>query len=88
MKSPDFVARKTIVVLAPLPFTRGDFASWSGNTMSCSVPSPLIKVSCTICPSAAVRTGFAFPSIEPPTPRKTIFPSAIPVRKVYFASVK
>ena len=68
MKSPDLAARKAIVVLAPLPVTRGDFASWSGNTMSCSAPSPLIKVSCTTWPSAAVSTGLTLPSMAPPTP--------------------
>ena len=63
MKSPDLAARNAIVVLAPLPVTRGDVAFWSGKTMSCSAPSPLIRVSWTTCPSMAVRTGLTLPSI-------------------------
>ena len=40
-------ARATREKTARFPVTRGDFASWSGKTISCSAPSPLIKVSWT-----------------------------------------
>ena len=40
-----------------LPVMRGDLASCSGKTMSCSAPSPLIRVICTTWPSAAESSG-------------------------------
>ena len=42
-------------MLASLPVMRGDWAYWSGKTTSCAAPSPLIKVTCTIWPCAAVK---------------------------------
>ena len=49
------------LVLAPRRLSRGDFASCSGKTMSCSAPSPLIRVICTTWPSAAERIGIDLP---------------------------
>src|SRR5690349_17820794 len=51
--------------------------------MLCSTPSPLDKVTLRVSPTFALNVGLAIPSMPPPTPRKTILPSAIPVFRLY-----
>jgi hypothetical protein len=74
--SPALSARNTVTLLAPLRFTRSVDTLKSGNTTSCSMPSPLMSPICTMSPRATRSAGFTTPSMSPPTPTNASLPSA------------
>ena len=54
MNSPVLSAVNDIVLLAALPTTRSERTAYCSTTMSCSAPSPLIRLICTVSPSCTL----------------------------------
>src|SRR6266581_8317018 len=48
------------MLLAPLPTTRSERTAYWSRTMSCSAPSPLIRLICTVSPSCTLERGIDF----------------------------
>ena len=57
MNSPVLSAVNDIVLLAALPTTRSERTAYCSTTMSCSAPSPLIRLICTVSPSCTLSVG-------------------------------
>ena len=60
--------------LAALPTTRSERAAYCSTTMSCSAPSPLIRLICTVSPSCTISVGLTLPSMSPPTRYRPFVP--------------